>query len=58
MSSVRRPEAGEDSHQLVYRGRDPLADRQRWKAFEHTALSVMSLLTLGDVPSREDEENA
>ena len=51
-------EAGEDSHQLVYRGRDPLADRQRWKAFEHTALSVMSLLTLGDVPSREDEENA
>ena len=51
-------EAGEDSHQLVYRGRDPLADGQRWKAFEHTALSVMSLLTLGDVPSREDEENA
>ena len=40
-------EVSEDSHQLVYRGRDPLAGEASWQRFEQTSLAVMSLLTSG-----------
>lgn len=50
-------EAGEDSHQLVYRGADPLADPQRWRQFEQTSLAVMSLLTTGTVVADEPADH-
>ena len=40
-------EGSEDSHLLIYRGRDPLADEQRWQQFQRTCLAVMQLLTTG-----------
>jgi exodeoxyribonuclease V gamma subunit len=54
-------EASEDSHQLLYRGRDPLAGQAHWQRFEQTCLDVMSLLTRGqayDHPGHDaDGEN-
>ena len=48
-------ESGEDSHQLLYRGRDPLADPQRWEVFEQTCLTVMSLLRQARLPHDNEE---
>lgn len=51
-------EASEDSHQLVWRGCDPLADPERWQRFEQTSLQVMQLLTTGHAASGEQGGNA
>ena len=57
-SDYSHAEAGEDSHQLVWRGRDPLADAQGWRQFERTSLAVMSLLTQGRAGHDEEGEYA